>query len=140
VVEGLIFVGWEHPESAVTALAVVEDLDVLEDRVGELQSGTPPVAVEQLGLQASLERLHHRVVKRVADTTHRERKTRALDAVTERPRGELAAVIAVHHRAVLGLAVADRHPQRAHHQRRGLLAVDRPAHDTAGIRSRTTQQ
>jgi hypothetical protein len=36
VVEGLIFVGCEHPEGAVAALAVVEDLDVLEERVGEL--------------------------------------------------------------------------------------------------------
>jgi hypothetical protein len=35
VVEGLIFVGGEHPEAAVTTLSIVEDLDVLEDRVSE---------------------------------------------------------------------------------------------------------
>jgi hypothetical protein len=35
VVEGLIFAGCEHPEGAVAALAVVEDLEVLKDRVGE---------------------------------------------------------------------------------------------------------
>jgi hypothetical protein len=45
VVEGLIFVGGEHPEGAVAALAVVEDLDVFEDGVGEFEAGAPAFAV-----------------------------------------------------------------------------------------------
>jgi hypothetical protein len=32
----------------VTALAVVEDLEILEDRVGEFDSGLPAFAVEEL--------------------------------------------------------------------------------------------
>jgi hypothetical protein len=51
----------------VAALAVVEDLEVLEDRVGELQPGAPSFAVEQLGLHACPESLHHAVVVGVAD-------------------------------------------------------------------------
>lgn len=34
----------------MASLAVVEDLEVLEDRVGEFQAGAPFLAVEQLGL------------------------------------------------------------------------------------------
>jgi len=36
----------------VSALAVVEDLDVLEHRVGELEAGGPSLAVEELDLHA----------------------------------------------------------------------------------------
>lgn len=42
--------------------AVVEPLDVLEDRVGELDPRAPPLPVEQLDLHASPERLDDRVV------------------------------------------------------------------------------
>ena len=68
VVEGLIFAGGEHPESAVAALSVVEDLEVLEDRVGKLEACAPAATVQQLCLHSSPERLHHRVVVSVADT------------------------------------------------------------------------
>jgi len=38
VVKALIVGGSEHPERAVAASAVVKDLHVLEDRVGELEA------------------------------------------------------------------------------------------------------
>ena len=54
-------------ERAVASAAVVEPLDVLEDRVCELDSRAPALPVEQLDLHASPERLHDRVVVGVAD-------------------------------------------------------------------------
>jgi hypothetical protein len=41
----------------VSSLAVVEDLDELEDRVGQFDPGLPPPAVEQLDLHRGPERL-----------------------------------------------------------------------------------
>jgi hypothetical protein len=46
VVEGFIFGGCKHLERAVTALAVVEDLEILEEGVGELETGPPSLTVE----------------------------------------------------------------------------------------------
>jgi hypothetical protein len=51
----------------VEASADVEALDVLEDRVGELDPGVPPLPVQELDLNASPERLDDRVAVRVAD-------------------------------------------------------------------------
>ena len=45
----------------------MEPLDVLEDRVRELDPGSPPMAVEQLHLHAPPERLDDRVVVGVTD-------------------------------------------------------------------------
>jgi len=53
VVEGgpdLVVDGAEHAEGGVASLPVVEDLQVLEDRISEFESGAPPPAVEQFGL------------------------------------------------------------------------------------------
>jgi hypothetical protein len=55
----------------VTPLSVVEDLQVLKDRVGQLDTGSPASPVEQLDLQPRPERLHHGVVVAVADRAHR---------------------------------------------------------------------
>lgn len=46
----LIFDRAELSERGVSALPVVEDLKVLEDRVGQLESRVPPLAVQQLDL------------------------------------------------------------------------------------------
>ena len=45
----------------------MEGLDVLEDRVGELDAGVPSLPVEQLGLHAAPERFHDGVVVGIAD-------------------------------------------------------------------------
>jgi hypothetical protein len=88
---GLEFVldGAEHGEGGVAALAVVEDLGVVEDRVGQFQAGSPSLAVEQFGLHAAPERLDHRIVVAVADRSHRGQQSRCAGAVGEGPRGEL---------------------------------------------------
>jgi hypothetical protein len=41
----------------VASLPVVEDLQVLKDRVGELHAGPPPPAIQQLGLQPGPRRI-----------------------------------------------------------------------------------
>jgi hypothetical protein len=44
---GLLVLDWcEHAQGAVSAASVVEDLEVLEQGVGELDPGLPPAAVE----------------------------------------------------------------------------------------------
>jgi hypothetical protein len=111
----------------VAALAVVEDLEVFEDRVGQLKAGAPLSTVQELCLHSCPEGLHHAVVIRVADASHRERETGGLDPLAESPRGELAGVIAVHNSPGGWLAVLDRHRERTGDQRGGLAAVDRPA-------------
>jgi len=45
-VDQFIFDWCPHPESRVASAAVVEDLDVLEDRVGEFDPGAPAAGVE----------------------------------------------------------------------------------------------
>jgi hypothetical protein len=53
-------------------LTVVEDLEVVfEDRVRELDAGTPALPVQQLDLHPRPERFDHRVVIAVTDRTHR---------------------------------------------------------------------
>jgi hypothetical protein len=47
----------------VAALAVVEDLQVLKDRVGQLDAGAPAVPVQQLDLHTGPERLDHGMVQ-----------------------------------------------------------------------------
>ena len=47
----------EHAKRRMPALAIVEDLQVLEQGVGELDAGTPPLPVEQLDLHPTPKRL-----------------------------------------------------------------------------------
>jgi len=44
--------GCEHAKGGVAPLAVVEHLEVLEDRVGQLDPGPPSLSVEELDLHA----------------------------------------------------------------------------------------
>ena len=57
----------QHPERAVAAVAVVKDLEVVEQGGAELDSRLPFLAVEQLGLQPGPEGLDERVVVGVSD-------------------------------------------------------------------------
>ena len=47
VVVVFVFGGCEHAEGAVAAAGVVESVDVVADRGGELDAGLPASAVEQ---------------------------------------------------------------------------------------------
>jgi len=51
----------------VPPLPVVEDFKILENRVGELQAGSPSAAVEQLDLHAGPERFDDGVIEAVPD-------------------------------------------------------------------------
>lgn len=61
----------EHAKRCVPSLAVVPDLEVFEDGVGQLDAGSPALAVEELDLHARPERLDHRVVEAIPDGAHR---------------------------------------------------------------------
>src|SRR5215208_2106804 len=58
---GLELYRGQHAEAAVASLPVVEDLQVLNDRVGELDAGGPASLVEDFGLHPAPERFDHRV-------------------------------------------------------------------------------
>jgi hypothetical protein len=53
--EVLVVYGCKHPEGDVHSVALVEDLHVLEERGGELDSGAPLLPVEQFCTQPALE-------------------------------------------------------------------------------------
>jgi hypothetical protein len=63
--------GWVVVEGRVAALAVVEDLDEVEDRRPQSGSGRPGRAVEELAFQGGEEALGDRVVECVPDGPHR---------------------------------------------------------------------
>jgi Ni,Fe-hydrogenase III small subunit len=73
-------------ESGVAPAAVVEALDVFEDRVCELDVGVPVLPVEQLGLHAAPERLRGRSIY------HRIRAV-GWDALTRRSTRPAAAEV-----------------------------------------------
>src|SRR4029450_5483189 len=75
----------QHAEAAVAALSVVEDLQVLKDRIRQLDAGAPAVSVQQLDLHPRPERLDHGVVVAVADRPHRGHQPRVLGPLGERP-------------------------------------------------------
>jgi hypothetical protein len=58
----------------VAALLVIEDLDPLEDRLRQLLSRGPVLAVEELGLQCGKEALGDGVVEGVADAAIEPRR------------------------------------------------------------------
>ena len=86
----------------MAALAVVEDLQILEDRVRQLQSCMPLAVVEQLGLNPARERFHHGIVIAVADRAHRLHQARIQRPLGEGPGRELHAVIGMDHGALAG--------------------------------------
>jgi len=109
----------EPPELAVTALSVVPDLEVIEDRVGELDAGVPLLAVEQFDLHPGPERLDHGVVVAVTDAAHRREQNGAPGALGEGPGAKLNALVGVDDRpwiVALGKPTVDRHAERVGHQ------------------------
>ncbi len=64
----------EHTQRRVSTLAVVNDLQVLEDGVGQLDA----CPVEHLDLHAAPERFHERVVEAIADRFHRRSKPESM--------------------------------------------------------------
>lgn len=56
----------QHTQGGVSALAIVENLEVLKDGVAQLDSSTPALTVQELDLHSAPKRFRHRIV--VADT------------------------------------------------------------------------
>jgi len=73
----------------VAALAVVEDLDVLEDGVCQLDPGPPAFPVEDLDLESRPEGFDDGVVETVADLSHRWQQPGLAGSPGERPGREL---------------------------------------------------
>lgn len=66
VVDSLVLDRGSHPQARVSALAVVEDLEVFEDGVGQFDAGSPPPPVEELDLHPGPERFDHSIIETVA--------------------------------------------------------------------------
>ena len=58
-----------------------------EDSVGEFYTGSPALAVQQLDLHSSLERLHYGVVETVPDGSYGRNQTGFVSPLGERPGG-----------------------------------------------------
>lgn len=65
-----IFGRAQIPQRGMTALTVVERLDVFEDRRSEFQTSGPGLAVQQFGLQSREEAFGDRVIESIADSSH----------------------------------------------------------------------
>ena len=78
-------------QGAVASLPVMEDLQILKDRIGELETGPLPPAIQQLGLQPGPVRLDHGIVVGVTDGAHRGQQPGLLSALGERPRSVFAS-------------------------------------------------
>src|ERR1700680_1976851 len=105
-------------------LAVVEDLQVLEDGAGELHTCRPALSVEQLHLHPTPERLHHGVVVAVANRAHGWQETRVNGASGKRPRRELRSLITVDDGGSPRLALVDGHTERVGDERSARRGVD----------------
>ncbi len=99
-------------EGAVAALSVVEGLDVVEDLGGELGSGGPGAAVDELLLDRREEALGDGVVVAVAAASHRLRDPGGAGLLAEGQRDELAALVGVPDQPARGAAVREGHLRR----------------------------
>jgi len=113
----------------VTALAVVEDLEVLKDRIRELDACPPGLAVQ--GSSTCIRLQNDSIIalsKQPPDRAHRGWESRVERPPRERPGRELGALIRVDDRPV-GPAPLDGHAQGVGDQSGGRRHVDRPADD-----------
>src|SRR5215203_6769468 len=116
-------------ECRVAALAVVEDLDEIEDRRAQPGSGRPGVAVEQLAFQRGEEALGDGVVQRIPDRSHGSDEAGGVQAAAVGERGVLAAVVGVADQAGWRLSLADGHLQGVQDQFGAQVLGHRPAND-----------
>ena len=76
-------------KEGMTALAIVEALDVFEYRVGEFNAGSPSLAIEQFDLHARPEGLCDRIVVGVTDGSEGRQQSSTSGSLGEGPGGEL---------------------------------------------------
>ena len=116
----------EHTQGRVAALAIVEDLEVLEDRARQLDSGLPPLPIEELDLHPAPEGFDDRVVEAVTHRAHGRQQPGIDSSTSEGPRGELGGLVAVNDGLPLGPALLDGHPQSVGNERGAWCCVNRP--------------
>lgn len=73
----------------MAAFSVVKDLNVIEDRVGQLDPCLPPLTVQQLDLHRRPEAFHHRVIQPVTDGAEGGHEACLPDLLAEGPGREL---------------------------------------------------
>src|SRR5260370_10200438 len=95
----------------MTALTVVEDFDVLEERRAGRDVGRERLARQQLALERGEEALGHGVVVPVPDRAHRAADPHRLTALPEQERGVLPAMVRGLDDASAWSPVPDPHPQ-----------------------------
>ena len=103
-------------------MTVVEDLDVVEDRVRQIEPSSPRLSVQQFDLHRRPTRFHHRVVVPATDRPERILLVNARDVNS-------CSVIGVHEPAGRRFSILDRHIQDIHYQGRVLAVIDRPTDD-----------
>jgi hypothetical protein len=104
-------------------------LDPLKDGESELLTVSPQVGVEELELKGPEEALRDRVIKAVADRSHRSEQAGGAEATPERPRRVLRAVIGVRHGAPSGRLASPRgHLQGVDDELGSHVVGDRPPH------------
>src|SRR6185437_8568191 len=103
--KGLVLRRRRVAERGVTALAVIPNLDVLEDRQTRDRSRHPDLAVEQFDLERREEALGHGVVEAVSDRAHRPHEASPLELLAESQGRVLATVIRVMDQPGRGVAV-----------------------------------
>jgi len=117
----------------VTALTIVENLDVLEDRRLRRRSRGEVRVVDQLLLERGEEALHRRVVPAIRSAAHA-----VGDAVLDKQAlvvlaGVLAAAVGMCQQPLAGQAALHGHRQRIHNQAALQVFGHRPTHDASRV-------
>jgi hypothetical protein len=121
------------PEMAVAALAVIEDLDVVEDLGPQFDLRGPGAAVDELCFEGREEALGDGVVEAVALGAHRLRDPGGPGLLAEGQRHELAALIGVPDQPGCRPALGERHLQSIGDELGAHVIGHRPAHDPARV-------
>src|SRR4051794_24740294 len=113
--------------------AVVEALDVAEDRGPGFGLGWPGAPVDEVLLQARVEALEHGVVEAVAAASHRDVDPDAAAAAREDQRRELRAPVAVMDQADVRTTARDGHLERVDDELCAEVIGERPADDPPAV-------
>jgi len=115
----------------VAALAVVEDLDELEDRHAERVAGWPMVPIEELGLERSEEALRDGVVRQRTLAADAANDACGTQMASEAETAVGASLVRMVHQPWRRSPRLLRHLQGAQHEVRVAHVVHRPTDDVA---------
>ncbi len=107
----------DHAKRRVSASPIVEDLQVLEDRIRDFNTGLPSRSIEEFDLHGAPGRFDHRVAVAVAHGAHRWHQPEVEGAPGGHPERELRALVAVDDgRAAVGSTLFDRRAKSIFHE------------------------